>query len=274
MRDSTYSHLFSLILAYSHLWANKFFIMIGETRGKPVTDPMALGFHRGHLRDDADCQWVDALPSHPSPLSWGEGELFAGGYEKLNDRGGRKVDRKSARGLAHSGTLRAGRRSAVSLTAAPGRGQLVGQTQARDFEDFRQRRLNFLLAGILEAPLEPGQDGLLAVKPGANDKGEAEFLLVGLVISLEHRNLLRRKLVQAGTGLFLGGGGGEGAGQRGPAHEVGMGANERELLFVAGGPDGGAEFRVQVVRDRQRAGGARWRRRSRGNAPRPGRQSP
>jgi len=117
---------------------------------------------------------------------------------------------------------------------------------------------------MLEAALESGEDGRLAIQPGADDKWKTELRLVLKVVLLEQGYFGKRKLVEPGGGLFASGRGGESTSQSGATDEVGMRADESLLGFQAGSPDSGAQGVMQLLPAGEGTAGPRFRRDPRG----------
>src|ERR1051326_2035907 len=86
---------------------------------------------------------------------------------------------------------------------------------------------------MFQASAKAIQDGLFLVQAGANHERKAELLAVSLVEPLESSDFLGRKFVQPCTRLLGGRGRGQSACQRRPTHQVGVRADQRELLFLA-----------------------------------------
>src|SRR3982751_2379474 len=77
----------------------------------------------------------------------------------------------------------------VIRVCRPSLTQRIHHPQTRDLCDLVQRRLDLLLARILQALGERGQDRLLAVLAGADHEREAELFPVRGIVMIERRDL-------------------------------------------------------------------------------------
>ena len=110
----------------------------------------------------------------------------------------------------------------------------------------------FLLAGVLDAVFEGGENLRAGVELGADDEGEIEL---GEVAGVEIGELLVffvAEAVESETGLFGSRLGGESAGAREFASKVGVSANEGQLGFVGDGLDDGFHAGDEVVAGSER----------------------
>ena len=87
------------------------------------------------------------------------------------------------------------------------------------------------VAVVGEAALHRGEDARFVGQAHADDEGEAEFFAIGGVERVEAVELGLGEPVEPGAGLLGGAGLGEAAVDRGLAGELGMGADQGELLL-------------------------------------------
>ena len=95
------------------------------------------------------------------------------------------------------------------------------------------RRCPLALDVVATPSVELVQDRILGVAPHADDERKAELLLVGLVAAMECRVLVLGQAIEPGAGLLRGRVGGQCAGTRGFAGEIGMRLDDGELAVFA-----------------------------------------
>jgi phosphoserine phosphatase len=110
------------------------------------------------------------------------------------------------------------------------------QTQPRDEEDFLQGSGEFG-GGIVPQPaLELGEDRIARVPADADDEGEAELRLVGVVEAMEAGVFLLGERIEADARLLVSRILGDSARPRRLAGEIGMAAHEGKLALTRRGP--------------------------------------
>src|SRR5262249_30900313 len=113
-------------------------------------------------------------------------------------------------------------------------GDQARQAKARDLEDLGERGFHFLSFGVPEASLERREDLPLVMAADRDDEREAELLAVRRVPPAEPLVFFVVETVQARARLLGCRRARERARPSRPAGQVGMGAQERQLLLPRG----------------------------------------
>ena len=138
-----------------------------------------------------------------------------------------EFDGDAGGGASGVGVKHVGRKPAVHLELV-GRADVLVEPQRGDAENLIQRSVVLRRRVVLEPPRELAQDRFLAVAADADDEGDAEFGVIGVVEAVEGGELFLAQPVEAGAGLLGGRVGGELALTRRLAGEVRMGLDQRE----------------------------------------------
>src|SRR5437588_11093959 len=124
----------------------------------------------------------------------------------------------------------------------------VLQTQLGDFRDFLQSDFDLLLARVSQTNREGARDRLLLIQSGADNEGKSEAFSIFAVVFAKLSRFFGGCVLKAGACLFAFRCGC----QLALADEIGMSADEADLLVIAGFLDGSHERGMESFARRKR----------------------
>ncbi len=115
--------------------------------------------------------------------------------------------------------------------AVRGQGHAASSSRSRTISPTCSIAVRISVVAVVAQPaFHRREDARLVRQPHADDEGEAELVAIGRVERLEALELRQRQPVEPGAGLLGGGGLGQRRVDRGIARQLGVGADQRELL--------------------------------------------
>ncbi len=132
----------------------------------------------------------------------------------------KQFDGDALGGTSALGVEHMGRQPATDFQTV-GAGDALIEAERDDTENLIQRRFALRRGIIAEAFFELAQDRVFAVPAHANDEGNVEFRVIGIVKPVEIGEFIVREPIQSGARLLAFGIVGDGAGERCFAGEIG-----------------------------------------------------